>query len=181
MKRAAAVALLAATLFAGCGEDAPDKVSLYDRAPVPAVPDRTRAIEPQWVADKVPVEELPDGQYWATDTQADAGLAIRFELRQALFAGACTEVLGEDECENDFGVVPDPHLSITVPVAGLVSITVVAASRQNYAVFGPELHALVSGGTRAPEAPPAYQYKPYPFILTVEHGTVVKAQQIWLG
>ena len=65
MRRALmALAAMAAVLsLTGCGSDE-EAVSPYDKAPVPAVPDRTQALP---AADA----PLPAGQYWATATGVD--------------------------------------------------------------------------------------------------------------
>ena len=55
--------------MAACGgDDGPDKVGLYARAPVPAVPDRTAAI-----ADPALTTPGADGQYWSVLTGRGVG------------------------------------------------------------------------------------------------------------
>jgi hypothetical protein len=161
-----------AGLLAGCGgEDGPGTVSLYDRAPVPAVPDRTTAV----------ATPLVDGEYWAelVSVDAEAG-TLTFDLMQALFADACVEVLGADGCPNDYGVVDDPHVEVASPALALTSASVVAESQQNYAVTADELTVLMLGGVPSAGAPDDYAYVPFPYLVTVANGEVVRARQIWV-
>ena len=156
----------------GCGGGyGPGTVSLYDRAPVPAVPDRTAAV----------TTPLANGDYWAELVTVDAaGATLTFDLAQALFADACVEELGADECPNDFGVVAEPHVELASPALSLTSGSVVAQSRQNYAVTADELIRLASGDPPSAGAPDDYAYVPFPFLVTVADGAVVQARQIWV-
>lgn len=166
------VSLAVAVLLAGCGgEDGPGTVSLYDRAPVPAVPDRTTAV----------ATPLADGDYWAELVAADAASGtLTFDLVQALFADACFAELGADECPNDYGVVTEPHVELMSPALSLTSASVVAESQQNYAVTADELMVLGGGGVPSAGAPDDYAYVPFPFLVTVADGAVVQARQVWV-
>ncbi|HAP76522.1 MAG TPA: hypothetical protein DCR14_10605 [Acidimicrobiaceae bacterium] len=152
-------------------DDTEDVVKLYDRAPVPAVPSRT---------EPVPADgALPDGSYWVETIEAvDGGLQLT--VMQAFFGPACVEELGDDECPNDYGVVAAPTAVLPVAATDTVSITVVADTRQNYAVFPDELVRLAGGQPPAAEAPDTYTYVPYPFLATVRDGAVVELRQIWV-
>ncbi len=167
-----AIACVGALLLSACGDDdGPGKVGLYDRAPVPAVPDRTAAV----------VEPIADGDYWAELVDADDGAGtLTFDVMQALFAQTCLDTLGEDGCPNDYGVIDDPHLELVTPAASIVSPTVVNDTQQNFAITGEELGALVTGLTPADAAPDDYFYVPFPFLVTVRGGVVVEAHQIWV-
>ena len=170
--RHAAVASLAVVLLVGCGgEDGPGTVSLYDRAPVPAVPDRTTAV----------ATPLADGDYWAELVSVDAAAGtLTFDLAQALFADACVEELGADGCPNDYGVIDEPPLELVSPALSLESASVAAQSQQNYAVTADELIVLMSGTAPSADAPDTYAYVPFPFLVTVADGEVVQARQIWV-
>jgi|CXWK01.1.fsa_nt_gi hypothetical protein len=174
--------VLAGTVLAGCAEP-PEKVELYDRSPVPAVPASTRAIDPAWVGadDSLSPDDLTDGEYWAEAVGAGSGRPfILFDLSQALFGQICFDTLGEDECSNDYGVVASPHGTFEAALDSLVSVTVVGADRQNYAVTPTELASLVWGGPPHVAAPSDFAYTPYPFLLSVRDGVVVEAHQIWV-
>ena len=172
--RVLATCALACALLAACGGDeGPGTVHPYDRAPVPAVPDRTHEV-PEAGA-------LPDGDYWARIATADpAAGTITLDVSQALFADTCLAELSEADCDGGWGVVPNPTRSVEVPVAGLVSISVAALNRQNYAVPGAELAALANDGTPGADAPEGYEYRHYPFLVTVEAGIVVGLHQVWV-
>ncbi|MDO8364299.1 MAG: hypothetical protein Q7V88_15515 [Actinomycetota bacterium] len=166
----------AGLLLAACADDIdPGTVGLYDRAPVPAVPDRTEPIDPGGAT-------LADGLYWAELVGFDAGQqpVLLFRLTQAFFAATCLAELGEDGCTDDYGTLDDPSRTVDVPLPQVVSVTVAAPSRQNYAVTAAELLALAGAGTAAAAAPPDYQYIEFPYLLTVRDGLVVEAHQIWV-
>ena len=163
--------------FAACGGDeGPGSVELYDPAPVPGVPDRTAVVDPAMTT------LAPDGEYWADlvgGTNGDIP-TITFLLTQALFADACDEVLGVAGCTNGYGVIDVPHATVIVTRADIGSVTVVAKSRQNFAVTPKELYILAGGEPPSDAAPDGYMYVPFPFLLSVRDGKIVEARQIWL-
>lgn len=163
MKRAllAATAVLA---LVACSDPGPGTVHPYDRAPVPAVPDRTHEV----AADG----DLADGQYWATVTGATSALptpTITWTLVSASF----------DETEA-VHTVDEPSRELTSPVTALVSATVAAADRKNYAVPGDELLSLLLDNPPSADAPEDFAFEQYPWLVTVTNGVVVEVHQIWL-
>ena len=183
--RRVAVAVAAAAflvLLAACAEDAPDTVQPYDRAPVPAVPDRTTAIRETSIAvDGSLTASMADGDYWAEASAVGSGRPfIMFDLSQAVFGQTCIDILGEQECDDEYGVIREPHGTLSVLWAELQSVTVVAESGQNYAVPGAELASLIGGNAPSADAPADYRYVGYPFLVTVRNGTIIAAHQIWL-
>lgn len=168
-----ALAAACALLLVACADDSPGTVHLYDPAPVPGVPDRTREIDPE-------ATELAAGQYWATLTGDSDPQVLTFELTQALFADACIRQLGEDECTNGFGTVDEPTRMVAAPVAPLTNVTVVGGNQQNYAITGEELLAIAGGAAPDTGAPAGFAYTDLPFLLTVRGGTIVEAHQIWV-
>jgi hypothetical protein len=177
LAKAVPVLAAASAALTACGSDeGPAAVGLYDRAPVPAVPDRTAAVDPDITTVGV------DGQYWAELTgwsDGDRPFLI-FRVTQALFADTCIAQLGEGECPNDYGVIDEPSKLVDVPVAELQSVTVVSEQQQNFAITGDELSALAGGAEPAAAAPQAFAFVEFPFLLTVRDSTVVEAQQIWV-
>lgn len=175
-RRLVAVAA-AALLLVGCGgDDGLGTVELYDRVPVPAVPDRTAAVDPAATALD------GDGAYWAELVGFDLGgdPVFTFDVSQALFAQACIDTLGADECPNDFGVVAEPHLLVTASAGTVTRVTVAAENQQNFAITADELLRLVAGEAPAAAAPDGFAYVEFPYLLTVRGGTVVAANQIWV-
>ena len=175
-RRAALLVAASLALTACGGDDRPATFKLYDRAPVPGVPDRTAAIGPEASA------LAPDGQYWAdliggrdTDTPT-----FDFLLTQAFFAASCVEELGVEGCPNDFGTLDEPNVTVTVQVADVGSATVVSDDRRNFAVTPQELFTLAGGEPPSKGSPDGYAYAPFPFLLTVRGGEIVTASQIWL-
>ncbi len=173
MRRVATLMVVGAMALGACGGDSEAKVQPYDHAPVPAVPDHTHEV--------VAVGAQADGDYWATATGSDtlAG-TVSFTLVQVFFGPACTAALGVDQCDGDMGVKSEPTLTVTATAANLMSISVVAANRQNYAVPGSELASLVGGNPPGAQAPAEYTYQQFPFLVTGEGGVVTEAHQIWM-
>ena len=157
-------------LLAACGGDSVQIVQPYDRAPVPAVPDRTAPIDPAALAaDGTLTAGVADGEYWAEAIAVGSGRPfILFDLSQAVFRN------------DDFEVIDEPHGTLEVLWDDLDSVTVAADSRQNYAVPGAELASLIGGNSPSVDAPAEYHYVPYPFLLTVRDGQIVEAHQIWV-
>ena len=173
MRRSVAV-LAAVVLLAACGDDA-EVLKAYDRAPVPAVPDRTQPVEPAWVDSQV---GLADGQYWAEDAAVDAGRIV-FSVVQVFFGPACEVELGAENCMNDYGVLDEPTGEVAVDPAALRIVSVAAEDQRNFSIPGSELLRLVQG--ESPDGAPAdYGYTPFPFLLTVTGGQVSEARQIWV-
>ncbi len=173
MRRVALVAAVVICALVACGGETEAKVQPYDRAPVPSVPDHTHPV--------ATTGAQADGDYWATATGDDitAG-AVEFTLVQVFFGTACIAALGADQCDGEMGVQPDPSVTLTAPVADLLSVSVAAANRQNYAVPGSELLSLVGGNPPGARAPADYTYQQFPFLVTVEGGVVTEAHQIWM-
>jgi hypothetical protein len=177
IRRAVLACSVAGLLLAGCGGDEnPGTVGLYDRAPVPPVPDRTAAIDP------VLTTASADGQYWSDLTGRGDGeqRSLTFDLSQALFADTCVEELGADECANDYGVIAEPHKVVDVVLTDIQSVTVASEKQQNYAITAGELWELAGGAPPADAAPEGYTFVEFPFLLTVSGGKVVEAHQIWV-
>ena len=175
--RLVAIAAALSLALAACGGDeGPGTVELYDRAPVPGVPDRTAIVDPSM---SVPV---PDGQYWADLMGGSNGdnPGFVFLLTQAFFADACAEELGLDNCPNDFGTLDEPSVTINVLWSDVGAVTVVADNRQNFAVTPLELYLIAGGEPPSEGAPDSFAYVPFPFLLSVSDGKIVEARQIWL-
>lgn len=178
-RRALAVLVL---LLVACADDEPVTVQPYDRAPVPAVPDRTTPIKRTSVAvDGSLLPSADDGDYWAEAIAVGSGRPfIMFDLSQAVFAQTCVEEHGAEACDDEYAVIPEPHGTVSVLWDSLQSVTVVDENRQNYAVPGAELASLVGGNAPSTDAPDGYRYMPYPFLVTVRDGTIVDVHQIWV-
>lgn len=124
---------------------------------------------------------VDDGDYWAEATAVGSGVPfILFDLSQALFGQTCIDELGDAECADEYGVIGEPHGTLTVLWDDLQSVTVVDKNRQNYAVPGWELASLIGGNPPSRSAPTDYRYLAYPFLVTVRDGTIVDVHQIWV-
>lgn len=184
MKMRALAVLPAAMVLAlvACGDDGVRTVQPYDRAPVPAVPDRTQPIERTSVAvDGSLQPSTADGDYWAEAIAVGSGRPfIMFDLSQAVFSQTCIEEFGAEACEDEYAVIPEPHGTISQLWDTLQSVTVVTKDRQNYAVPGAELASLIGGNAPSADAPADYEYVAYPFLVTVRSGAIIEAHQIWV-
>jgi hypothetical protein len=143
---------------------------------VPAVPDRTAAIDASLTSPG------SDGEYWSDLTGWSDGdqRIVTFDLSQALFADTCVQELGADECANDYGIIAEPHKAVDVLLSDILSVTVVSEKQQNYAITSDELWKLASGTLPDDHAPEGYTFIEFPFLLTVSGGKVVEAHQIWV-
>ena len=178
-RHAAALAALTVsvlTVTATACSSTPHALRPYDRAPVPAVPDRTHEVAAAWVDSNV---GLADGQYWASDAHVDADRLV-FTLEQAFFGPACAESLGADECMSDYGVLDEPTGELTADPTAITVASVVADDQRNFSVPATELVNLLGGGSPDPAAPTDYQWVDFPFLLTVRNGAVTEARQIWV-
>ena len=162
---------LAALVITACGSDSLGSVDMFDRSPVPAVPDRT--------ADPAGAPRKEDGQYWAVEAKYRGGI-IDFTVVQALFGATCETELSPADCPGGVGIVPGPSAVLGAEPDTMSSVTVVGSNRQNYAVDGAELQHLVAGSLPSSEAPDEYAYVPYPFLVTVRNGIVTAVNQIWV-
>ena len=181
--RSQALMLLSAVLLslAACGGEGVRSVQPYDHAPVPAVPDHTAAIDAATITGDGSLTNVADGDYWAKAVAVGSGVPfIMFDLSQALFGQRCIDELGAQACADEYGVIADPHGTLQVLWDDLQSVTVVAESRQNYAVPGAELASLIGGNDPSAAAPADYRYVAYPFLLIVRDGQIVDAHQIWV-
>jgi len=160
---------------------------LYETTPVPAVPDRTAAIDQSWVeaAGGSLSGEVADGRYWATATgigEGEGERVVLFDLSQAFFGEACTAQFATDvdACASDYGVLAEPHGELPAVVDGLDAVSVVGEDQRNLVVDGDELFRLVRGDPPAAAAPDEYRYVGFPFLLTVQDATIISAAQIWV-
>jgi hypothetical protein len=150
----------------------------------PAVPDQTDPIDPAWV-DPATQEllDVADGTYWATATgqgTADGGAQfVTFKLVQAFFGSACTARFGADSCDNDIGTLETP--SGTMPMfLGAATVTVAdPMNQQSYAISGEQLFSFLADPTNAAGAPDGYVYVPFAYLLRIEGGQIVDADQVW--
>jgi len=161
-------------LLAACGGDDVRTVQPYDRAPVPAVPDHTEAIDPATIAgDGSLTANIADGDYWAEAIAVGSGRPfIMFDVSQARF--------GDEFGVDGYEVIAEPHGTLQVLWDDLQSVTVVSATKQNYAVPGAELASLIGGNSPSAGAPADFAYSTFPFLITVRQGRIVDAHQIWV-
>lgn len=157
----------------------------YAPVPGPTLPEVTTAIDPGWLqADGRTLGRVADGAYWAEVTGTGTGPRQFVELRliQAFFDDACTARFGtgDDACNNDYGILEQPSGLFPAFVDTPYVTVVDEATKESYAVGGAELYSLAAGRAPGSGAPRDFLYVPFPFLVTVEGGAVVRLEQVWV-
>ena len=151
------------------------------------------AAKPSWANVASPVAESTDpvltengevnpGTYWAEVARVSGTSDIVFRITRVYFREECDkwamETMNDNECFNDYGVqeFPDAYASIS-PVAK-VSVADQQGPGTNLSVDTATIKNLVL--MEYVNAPLAYSWVPFPFIVRVEQGTVVEAHQFWV-
>ena len=144
----------------------------------------TDPIDPAWVDPASgTLLAIDEGTYWATvagqGTDDSGARYVTFRLVQAFFGAACTAQFGADSCDNDLGTLESP--SGTMPMfLGASRVTVADPStQQSYEISGDTLFDLVAGATRSPVRPPTSSTRPFAYLVQVQGGQVVSAEQVW--
>lgn len=155
-----------------------------DYAPVagPSVGGETNAIDPSWLgADGVTLTTVADGTYWATlagegDTPQPF---VNFKLTQAFFGAACTAKFGDASCDNDLATLETPTGAFPLYLATARLTVADAVTQRSFQVTNDELFGLVGGKPPGAAAPAGFTYVPFAFLLTVQGGQIVAAEQVW--
>lgn len=134
--------------------------------------------------DEVRVDgnDLEDGTYWADVRSVSGGDDIVFRVTRVRFGAACerwaAETLREDACLNDYGVEEYPEAFVALSPYATVSVAEPDAPGRNLLVDAATLRLLVLGEDIT--VPGRYAWVPFPFVVTVEAGTVAEAHQLWV-
>ena len=134
-------------------------------------------------AEPVPVEgALPDGQYWGTLRVVLGTDTIVFELMQARFGETCEQWATDngmaEGCPNDYWV--DDSVSQIVSADDVPSVSVAEQSGPgtSYRINGTTLERLARNDDV--NMPDGYLWTNFPFIVTIEGGRIVSADQFWV-
>ncbi|MEO5898861.1 MAG: hypothetical protein ABIR68_01870, partial [Ilumatobacteraceae bacterium] len=104
---------------------------------------------------------------------------VGFKLIQAFFGAACTAKFGDDSCDNDFATLEAPTGAFPLYL-GTARLTVAdAVTQKSFQVTNDELFGLVGGNPPTAAAPAGFTYVPFAFLLNVEGGQIVSAEQVW--
>lgn len=149
--------------------------SLYDEVSGPNVP--TTHTDP-FASSGV----LGDGVYWV-DYQGGETMTPSIEVREAFFGEECTTqaAADSDECNNDIYVRGEPSREIDdLPFAADVFLTVADVNTQkSYWITPDELRTVRASSPSVDDAPDGV-YIPFPYLMTVQGGKIVKFEQIWV-
>lgn len=162
-----------AALLLACGADAP--TATWEHVPAPAVVDQTD--------DVVVVDgKLADGTYWGTAARVSGSDEVVFRVTKARFGAFCEAWAAEQGraqgCLNDYDVESDPAALAAVADGAAVSVAEPEGPGTNRSINPSTLSHLLAGDNAA--APTDYLFVPFPFIVVVEDGVVVEAQQFWV-
>ena len=149
--------------------------SLYDEVSGPDVPTtHTDAFASSGV--------LSDGVYWVEYLGGET-FTPSIEVREAFFGAECTTQAAADgdECNNDIYVRGDPSREIDdLPFADDVLLTVADVNTlKSYWITPDELRSVRSSSPSVDDAPDGV-FVPFPFLMTVQDGKIVKFEQVWV-
>ena len=154
---------------------APSGHSLYDQVSGPNVPTtHTDA----FVASGV----LTDGVYWV-DYLGGETQTPSIELRQAFFGEECTTqaAADSDECNNDIYIRAEPSREIDdLPFADDVFLTIADVNTQLSYWITPDELRTVRASSPSVDTAPGGVFVPFPFLMTVQGGKIVKFEQVWV-
>lgn len=167
------IAVLAAVAAPACGDDDPG--ATWARVAAPVVVDQTD--------DVVVVDgKLADGTYWGTAARVSGTDEVVFRVTKARFGAFCEAWAAEQGrvpgCLNDYDVESDPAALAAVADGAAVSVAEPRGPGTNRSINPSTLSDLLAGEDAA--APTDYLFVPFPFIVVVEDGLVVDAQQFWV-
>lgn len=157
------------SLTAACGGTS--STSLWSPAQPPVVESATDSVEPG-------TRSLADGRYWGTLTQGGNA----FDLGIARFGTTCEEWAAtrgmENGCANDYAVEEIDTTSVALSDNARVSVADPSGPGTSWWIDVATLRAAVAGDIT--DAPEGWSWTPFPFVVTVESGSVTMAEQHWV-
>lgn len=168
------VALTAvATALIACGADEP--TATWQRVPAPTVADQTDDVT-------AAAGTLDNGTYWATVGLVSGTRDVVFQVRKARFGAFCHAWAAEqgrpEGCLNDYDVEPFPTAFVALDDDAAVTVAQPEGPGTNRSITPATLRALLAGD--ATTAPDDYTWTPFPFLVVVDDGAVLDAQQFWV-
>jgi len=133
--------------------------------------------------DEVRVEgtTLVDGTYWADIAAVSGTRTVVFHVMRVRFGEDCLRWAAEngyeDACMNDYEVEQWPDAYAALAGDAVVSVAEPTGPGMNYRIDADTLHRLVFKETTGPDG---YQWTPFPFVVRIEDGSVVSADQFWV-
>ena len=134
-------------------------------------------------ADPVPVDRvLPDGRYWATAHEVLGSDGIVFRVVKARFGATCgawARINGMQEgCPNDYAVDESGAQTLRTVDVDWVSVAAPDGPGTSYRIRYSTLERFVRN--EQVDHPAGYEWAGFPFVLTVENGTVTGIDQYWV-
>jgi hypothetical protein len=169
------LATLALLTFVACSDSAPP--SSWAVVDPPTVVDETDDV----VSTNATVG---DGTYWAELALVSGSGDIAFRVTKARFGDAC-EAWARDNglefCANDYAVESYPDAYVAVDEDAAVSVAEPDGPETNYSINTTTLEELIGGATPLGDVVPSgYLWTPFPFVVVVADGYVVRADQLWV-
>ncbi|MFM8626048.1 MAG: hypothetical protein ACKOCC_03765 [Actinomycetota bacterium] len=157
------------SLMSACGGTS--TTALWSPAKPPVVESATDPVEPG-------TRSLPDGRYWGTLTPSGNA----FDLGIARFGATCEEWAAtrgmENGCANDYAVEEIDTPPVAFSDDARVSVAALSGPGTNWWIDVATLQAAVAGDIT--DVPEGWSWTPFPFVVTVENGSVTMAEQHWV-
>lgn len=125
-----------------------------------------------------PDDAVADGRYWGTivtDT-------FTFDLDVARFGATCEEWAAargmQEGCPNDYAVEDVDGPQVALADDARVSVAAPSGPGTSWWIDGATLTRIAGGDTVG--VPAGYSWTPFPFVVTVENGSVTTAEQLWV-
>lgn len=177
MKPSLVACVLVATLLAGCTTDDNGATNPTWQKFTPDFGIAGQTAEPKPIKGV-----LPDGKYWGTVRTVLGTDNIVFELMQARFGSTCEEWAADngmtEGCPNDYWVDDSDSQIISAENLSSVSVADQSGPGTSYRIDGSTLEKLVR--VEKIDPPSGYTWVNFPFIVTIDGGKVVSADQFWV-
>lgn len=168
LARAIGIVVLA-TSTASCGGT--DSPALWSPAEPPAVDTATDTVGG-------PDDAVADGRYWGTI----AAGSFTFDLDVARFGATCEEWAAarglQEGCPNDYAVEDVDGPQVALADDARVSVAAPSGPGTSWWIDGATLTRIAGGDTVG--VPAGYSWTPFPFVVTVDNGSVTTAEQLWV-
>lgn len=157
------------SLMSACGGTS--TTALWSPAKPPVVESATDPVEPG-------ARSLPDGRYWGTI----AAGTFTFDLDVARFGATCEQWASarglQEGCPNDYAVEVVDGPQVALADDARVSVAAPSGPGTSWWIDGATLTRIAGGETVG--VPAGYSWTPFPFVVTVESGSVTMAEQHWV-
>jgi len=125
-----------------------------------------------------PDDAVADGRYWGTIVKD----TFTFDLDIARFGATCEEWAAargmQESCPNDYAVEDVDGPQVALADDARVSVAAPSGPGTSWWIDGATFTRIAGGDTVG--VPAGYSWTPFPFVVTVENGSVTTAEQLWV-